>query len=268
MRSTTRRHFVSQILGSALAMSWARVFGATIPATKNNLCTLTPEQEEGPFYIGGEALRSNLIEDRPGIPLVLRIQLIDAKHCVPLQNASIEVWSCDASGEYSGFSSVPFGGPDHMPPPGKPHGAPPPGMPPHHAPSNQKTFLRGIQRTNTEGRLEFTTLYPGCYEGRVNHIHIKVRVADASVQGGRVAHTGQIFLPEQVSKAVLALKPYSEHRTKRTSLEEDHVFTREHGDTMMASVTPIDPASIGAGYIATISFGVDTDATPSPKFRE
>jgi protocatechuate 3,4-dioxygenase beta subunit len=261
---TPRRHFIFQALGSVVALACTRLSHALELAPPRPFCALTAEQEEGPFYIEDEALRSNLIEDRVGVPLILRVQLLDSKRCAPLKNAMMEIWSCDALGEYSGFSGMPSGGPPHGP---RPHAMPPDGMephepPPHHAPSNKKTFLRGMQRADAHGQLTFTTLYPGCYEGRVNHIHVKVRIADATEKVCRIVHTGQLFLPEQITKAVVAQKPYSDHRIKRTTLEEDHVFSRQHGDLVMASLTPIEQDSIAAGYSAKITFVVNPEAAP------
>ena len=36
-------------------------------------------------------------------------------------------------------------------------------------------FLRGYQVTDANGRVRFTTIYPGAYPGRAVHIHFKVR---------------------------------------------------------------------------------------------
>jgi len=50
--------------------------------------------------------------------------------------------------------------------------------------TEDKRFLRGIQRTDAKGVAVFQTVYPGWYSGRTVHIHVMVHV------GGNVVHTG------------------------------------------------------------------------------
>jgi len=267
MRSTysnSRRQFVLKALAGSLALSWLPAFAARKKkkAPPAPVCRLTAEQEEGPFYIKGEPLRSNLVEDREGIPLVLRVQLFDMQHCTPLKNASLEIWSCDASGEYSGYDGLHMGPPPEGmgPPPGMPphdHNGPPPGPPPHHTPDNEKTFLRGRQVSDEQGHVEFTTIYPGCYEGRVNHVHLKVRLAE----GDRVVYTGQLFFPELVTDAVLAMPPYSAHQIQRTRAADDMVFTGQHGEHSVMELEAVQPGVIGKGFIGTAAVGIDTSKT-------
>lgn len=249
-------------------------------AAEEPLCKLTPEQEEGPFYIPGEHLRSDLVEDRPGIPVELKIRLVNSEDCSVLRGASVEIWSCDAAGEYAGFAVMPEGGPagiagmpHQVPPAIRPEGAPggppagppdgpPHGPPPHMAPINQKTFLRGIQKTDGDGVVIFSTLYPGCYAGRTNHIHVKVRVANRD-GAGHVAHTGQIFFPEAMTTAVLATDPYSANHVRRTLLSEDMVYTKQNGAQSMAQLTNVKEKDFREGFFASVTFALDARATPA-----
>ena len=250
--SIARRQFVLKTLAGTLALSWLPAFAAKKKkAPRAPVCRLTAEQEEGPFYIQGEPLRSNLVEDREGVPLTLRVQLLDMQHCTPLKNASVEIWSCDANGEYSGYDSAHMGPPpDGVGPPPK---GMPPGPPPHHQPDNEKTFLRGRQHTDEQGRVEFATIYPGCYEGRVNHIHLKVRLSE----GDRIVYTGQLFFPEAVTDAVLALPPYSAHQIRRTRAAEDMVFTGQHGENSVMEIEAAQPGVIAKGFVGTATLGIN-----------
>ena len=134
----TRRGFL--VGGAALLAS-----GKAVPSTPS--CILVPEQEEGPYYIDDEKLRRDVTEDRPGVPLKLRIAVVDAARCVPLRNAAVDLWHCDALGVYSGFTASSFGGPG----PGGPDGGP--GRPPRMGPPGPQRerhvdatrFLRGVQ---------------------------------------------------------------------------------------------------------------------------
>ena len=74
------------------------------------------------------------------------------------------------------------------------------------------TFLRGTQFTDADGQVRFATIYPGWYQGRPVHIHLKVHDGGspgATYEGGHVSHTGQLFFAEDVSRQVMALAPYA-----------------------------------------------------------
>ena len=176
--------------------------------------TSTPEQEVGPYYIPDELLRSDIAEGRPGVPLELRLGLLDSRSCQPLANAAVDVWHCDALGlSYSGFTEQSlrgggpggpggrgFGGPAG--PGGRGCGGPPPdgemGPPPVNRPTDKQTFCRGIQISDRSGIVTFKTMFPGFYQGRTNHIHFKVRLdgeaAERTYKAGHTSHTGQISL--------------------------------------------------------------------------
>ena len=138
---------------------------------------LTPELTEGPYYVAGEKLRRDVTEGKPGTPLLLNLTVVNASTCKAVKNASVEIWHCDAGGVYSGAVA-----------------------------NNPGTnFLRGVQKTNAAGVATFKTIYPGFYQGRAVHIHVKVHV------GGKVVHTGQLFFPASVTNVV-----YKRRRTART----------------------------------------------------
>src|SRR5262245_48213159 len=107
--------------------------GSTVPD-----CVLTPEQEEGPFYIDLARARQDIVEDRPGMPLALAVTVVDSNTCKPIRDAAVDVWHCDALGVYSGEPSEG---------------------------SEGETYLRGIQLTGGDGLAEFATIYPGQYPG-------------------------------------------------------------------------------------------------------
>jgi hypothetical protein len=86
--------------------------------SSENACALTPELETGPFYIPSELVRQDIRESKPGVPLRLRIRVVDVTTCKPVKGAAVDIWHCDAAGVYSGYtSSNPdgFGGPGGPP---------------------------------------------------------------------------------------------------------------------------------------------------------
>jgi protocatechuate 3,4-dioxygenase beta subunit len=120
-------------------------------------------------------------------------------------------------------------------------------------------FLRGIQLTDGSGMAEFATIYPGWYQGRAIHIHLKVHA------GGQVVHTGQLFFPEEITARIAQLQPYVKHReTHLTTLDEDHVFEEEHGAAGMMTLNRVDAKSDSGGFVATVTLAVDPDASPEP----
>lgn len=250
----TRRGF---LVGGAAALASGRGLSSA-PS-----CTLVPEQEEGPYYIDDERLRRDIAEDKPGVALKLRIALVDAARCAPLPNAAVDIWHCDAMGVYSGFTSGGFGGPDGGPG-GPPPMGPPPGPgrmgpPPGRRKIDATRFLRGVQLTGPDGGVEFATIYPGWYLGRAIHIHLKVHLS------GHVSHTGQIFLPEEVTADVAKLTPYAARLpVHRTLQSEDHVFNGQRGAASMAGLSRLRSGSNADGFLATVTLAIDPQATPAP----
>jgi protocatechuate 3,4-dioxygenase beta subunit len=180
-------------------------------------CVLTPEQTEGPYYIPGEKYRRDITEGRPGVPLLLRLRVVDASTCKPVAGAAVDIWHADAVGVYSGFG----------------------------AGAKSKTFMRGIQKTAANGLARFRTVYPGWYRGRTVHIHVKVHV------GGNVVHTGQLYFPDSLTDKVFRRKPYSRrpHRTTRNA--SDFVFA-QGGRRSMLSLR-----KSGSAYVGAITMGVN-----------
>ena len=251
------------------------------------------EQEVGPFYVADELVRSAVAEDKAGLPLSLRIGVLDARSCAPLANAAIDLWHCDAMGLYSGYTTSNLGpppggrggpgGPGGVrggpPPDFGPNGpgGPPPGPPPGGpggggpgmgmSPTDKLTFLRGIQITDSSGVVGFQTVFPGFYQGRVNHIHFKVRIGGHAEQktyaAGHVSHTGQLFFPEELAVKLMAMEPYASHHIHRTTQAEDGVFNRQHGDMVIARIKQVRPDDVTAGFHAELTVAVDPTATPA-----
>jgi protocatechuate 3,4-dioxygenase beta subunit len=221
----TRRASLFRLLGLAAAAGGGAAWklqsadGAGPLAVSSGAvsCVLTPELTEGPFYVAGEMLRRNVITGKKGMPLLLKLSVLDVTNCRPIQNATVEIWHCDAKGVYSGAVA-----------------------------NNPGTnFLRGAQRTNAHGVATFQTIYPGWYPGRAVHIHVKVHV------GGDVVHTGQLFFPAAVTNAVYRTAPYRTHGTKPDVANASDAIFRNGGDKAMLKLT-----RNGAGYTGAVAMGV------------
>ncbi|CAL9468770.1 hypothetical protein SUDANB58_02808 [Streptomyces sp. enrichment culture] len=233
---------------------------------------LTSETTEGPYYIDADKIRQDITEDKEGIPLTLRIKVVDAETCKPLSGAAVDVWHCDALGIYSGYESMSTGGGGGAPtgaPTGAPSGPPPSGAPSgggggHEEPTDDERYLRGTWKTDRSGFVTFKTIFPGWYRGRCVHIHTKVHVdgawTDGGYEGGHTCHTGQFFFAEEAVLAAAEVAPYSTNTTERTTLTEDTIYDQSGTTGGLLKLT-YNKKDIAKGVLATITVGVDPDAT-------
>ena len=216
MDGLTRASLLRSAGAAAAVLGFGRLGGRDAFAGESVSCVLTPEQTEGPYYIAKEKLRRNITDGRPGTPLTLRLAVVDAKTCRPIKGAAVDIWHCDASGIYSGFG----------------------------AGRASRTFMRGIQRTNANGVATFKTVYPGWYQGRTVHIHVKVHVR------GNVVHTGQLYFPDRVTDAAYGKAPYTNRPNRDVRNVDDMVF-RNGGKRSLLSLR-----RNAAGYVGSIRMGV------------
>ena len=180
-------------------------------------CVLAPEQTEGPYYLDDHKVRRNITDGKPGVPLSLRLTVVDVSTCKPTKGAAVDIWHCDAGGVYSGTTVQD---------------------------TEDERFLRGIQRTDAKGIAVFRTIYPGWYSGRTVHIHAMVHL------GGNVVHTGQLYFPDKLTDAVYKRTPYSRRPNRTTRNAADSIF-RNGGSRSTLKLT-----KSGSGYVGTITVGV------------
>jgi protocatechuate 3,4-dioxygenase beta subunit len=214
-RKVDRREAIA-VLGAAGA---AFVAGCSLPSepsssggtssggSTNAACAATPTETAGPFPSLTDLVRSDIREGRSGTPLLLTLTVVNtSQNCAPLENAQVEIWQCDAAGNYSQYGT-----------------------------QAAQTYLRGIQTTNASGQVTFTTIYPGWYAGRATHIHIEV------TRNGRVLTTTQIAFPETTNAAVYTTGVYASRGSNPTSNRSDAIFQ----DSLASETATVsgDPAS-------------------------
>jgi protocatechuate 3,4-dioxygenase beta subunit len=213
-------------LRSAGGVGLAAVFGARAldllgdDAEAASTCLLTPEVTEGPYWVENRLTRRNITEGKPGVPVVIRFTVLNAKTCRPIQNADVEIWHCDAVGNYSAVNGA------------------------------TTRFLRGHQKSNSSGKAEFLTIFPGWYRGRTPHIHMKVYV------GGDTVHTGQVFFNEKITAAVYRQAPYASRGQYDTPHARDSIYREAGGST--AELKLARRTGGLRGYVGTIAIGVVT----------
>ena len=181
--TSTRRGFLTLASASAaglLQSGRAQAATDSTAASADDACILTPQSEEGPYYLDPKLVRADIAEGRPGVPLALRLRVIEAGSCTPIAGARVDIWHCDARGIYSAF-------------PGQGDS--------HNIDHTGKTFLRGTQMVDGNGWGTFKTIYPGWYAGRATHIHFKVFLDERTVL------TGQTFFPEALNEYIYGNVP-------------------------------------------------------------
>ncbi len=195
-----------------------------------DVCILTPEAVQGPFYFDPRLVRADITEARPGAPLELTLQIVEAEGCAGVGGARVDIWQCDGLGVYSGYARQETGS------------------------TEGQTFLRGTQVANGAGEVAFTTIYPGWYPGRTPHIHFKVLLDDANVV------TGQLYFPDPVTERIYAtLPPYNERKGERDTFNAtDFIFKRQGGADTLLTVT-----EAGGAFRASLVIGIKREGRPA-----
>jgi protocatechuate 3,4-dioxygenase beta subunit len=255
-------------VGLAAIGGQAAFAGGPVPvAEAAAACALTSESIEGPYYLDYLLMRRNVVEDRAGVRLTLDLRVIDSVTCRPLRGAGVEIWHCDALGVYSGYTATGPGIPPSGPPPS---GPPPSGPPPggggggHATPTDDLTYLRGIQVSDHNGYVTFATIVPGWYAGRAVHIHTKVHtdgtVTPSGYSGGHTCHTGQLYFAEALTGKLADIQPYATNATTRTTLDADGIYDGSGATGGLLSLR-YDPRHVARGVRAALTVSVDPGAT-------
>lgn len=163
-----------------------------------------------------------------GVPLTVQLNLVDvASSCAPLAGRAVYLWHCTRDGSYSLYS----GG------------------------HTQENYLRGVQVSDENGVVRFSTIFPGCYSGRWPHIHFQVYdslddALDDSVTGDH-GLVSQLALPAEACEQVYGVAAgyaASVNHFAGVSLASDNVFGNDGAVRQLATVE----GSVGDGFVATL----------------
>ena len=225
--------------------------GTTTTTTPTaSTCAVIPEETGGPYPADGTntnggsiinvlnqsgVVRSDIRSSfngasgvAAGVPLTIKLQLVNANaSCASLAGYAIYLWHCDRDGLYSLYSS---------------------GV-------TAQNYLRGVQETDSSGGLSFTTIFPGCYAGRMPHVHFEVypSLARAASASNRIK-TSQFTFPLATLNEVYAASGYtaSVRNLAQISYATDNVFS-DGTSLQMAGVT----GNATEGYVVTLTIGVN-----------
>ncbi|MFB7931857.1 intradiol ring-cleavage dioxygenase [Streptomyces sp. NPDC056039] len=225
---------------------------ATSSASSGTCMELMSSVTEGPYYLDGALVRKNITEGKSGVPLTLRLTVVDATDgCTPVPGAAVEIWHCDAWGYYSGYTTANPGGSA-------------PAESEDGSTANDKTYLRGYQVANAGGVVKFETIVPGWYTPRTCHIHLKVHTGgakeDGTYEGGKVNYTGQLFFDDEIAESIFALEPYSKHTGSYTKLADDMVYDGGGASSGLLTLKAVHKKDPSKGYKGFLTLGIDPDA--------
>lgn len=171
-----------------------------------------------------------------GLQLDLELILVNADGCTPLAGHAVYIWHCDVSGLYSLYDTP------------------------------EANYLRGVGVSDAEGKVRFTTIFPGCYDGRWPHIHFEVfETVEKAVSGDASLLTAQIAMPEAESAAVYAADGRYSNGTRnlgRITLATDNVF-RDNSDEQIVQQTAVLQGDTTGGFVGTVTIPIDFTAERS-----
>jgi protocatechuate 3,4-dioxygenase beta subunit len=201
-------------------------------------CSTIPQETAGPYpgdgTNGANALtltgivRSDITPSltsskvAAGIPLTVTLTIVKGSSCEPAVGYAVYIWHCDRDGNYSMYSN---------------------GV-------TADSYLRGVQVTDANGQVSFTTIWPACYSGRWPHIHFEVYTnVTAATSGNNKVSVSQLAMPKAQCDEVFATTGYSQSVTNlgQISLATDMVFS--DGATQE---TPTVTGSTADGYVASL----------------
>ncbi|GGB36133.1 hypothetical protein GCM10011380_26880 [Sphingomonas metalli] len=224
----------------------------TATATATSGCIVDPSETAGPYPGDGtntaSGSTSNVLtasgivrsDIRPsfiasttvatGVAMTLTLTLVDVNAaCAPLANFAVYLWHCDRQGHYSLYTAA------------------------------AESYLRGVQVTDAYGQVTFTTIFPGCYDGRWPHMHFEIFSSLTNATSGRYAVlTSQFAMPASVCGIVYAdsaTYPSSASNFAAISLPRDNVFG-DNSAAQLAQQTPAFTANASGGYAATALIGI------------
>ena len=223
--------------------------GSTGSTGGSAVCSVIPEETGGPYPgdgtnrnasgVANALVLSGIVRSdirasvagasgiAAGVPLTIRLKIENvAQGCAAAAGATVYLWHCTREGDYSMYTTSIVG----------------------------ENYLRGVQEADSEGYVTFTTIFPGCYDGRMPHVHFEVypTLAKATSAANRIK-TSQFAFPNAIASEAYTSSGYSKSvsNLSRISFATDNVFS--DGTTLqMADVT----GTASQGYTATLTVGV------------
>jgi len=222
--------------------------GSSGSSGSSGTCAVSAEETQGPYPADGSntidgtvsnalaltgIVRSDITTSfgsmsgtAGGVPVTLELTLVNTNSsCAALDGYAIYVWHCSREGVYSLYGAT------------------------------DQNWLRGVQPTDASGVATFKTIFPGCYSGRMPHIHIEVyRSETTATSYTNKLKTTQLAFPTDVCTTVYTTASgytSSEANFTQISFATDNVFS-DGTSTEMATVT----GNVTDGYTVALQLGI------------
>ena len=250
--STSATSTTSASSGGTTTSTTSSTTSTSASGGQNGQCTVVPAETAGPFPGDGSnttpGTTSNILTSsgvvrgdvRPsfintttvatGVRVDLTITVVNVNaSCARIAGYAVYLWQCDRNGNYSLYD-----------------------LP-------NESYLRGVQVTDANGQVTFTTVFPGCYAGRYPHMHFEVFSSLTNATAGRFAVlTSQLVMGQTVSAQIYAdttTYPGSASRFASLAISNDSVFG-DNTPAQISAMTPIFEGAPGAGYTAAVTVGI------------
>ncbi|MEO7767377.1 MAG: hypothetical protein ABIS01_08125 [Ferruginibacter sp.] len=182
---------------------------------------ITPAVPEGPYYKDEHLNRVDITEGKKGITIDYIFKVED-KNCHPIKDAVVDIWQCDAEGHYSDFKQEN---------------------------TYNQTWLRGYQKTDTNGECRFTSIFPGWYPNRLTHLHAKVHTNDKNVL------TTNLFFKKDIENEIYKSPFYSKGPNPLSILDDYELSVDKNTvrhDTLVMTVAKDGNGNLIASYTIAI----------------
>ena len=166
-----------------------------------------------------------------GVQLDMQLQLVNVNdNCTPISGYALYLWHCDATGQYSLYDTT------------------------------DRNYLRGVGISDENGIVKFTSIFPGCYNGRWPHMHFEVFASPEDIATGRdsllISQTSFNQSDcETVYNARSDIYTNGIRNLGRQSLARDMIF-RDSSDAQMEQRTMIVTGDPTNGYTGTVTIGL------------
>jgi protocatechuate 3,4-dioxygenase beta subunit len=220
------------VLGASVTAAALAACGSS-PKEASNATAEIPDETAGPFPGDGSngpnalaesgVVRSDITASfgdasgvAEGIPTMVELTLLDvAAGGKPLAGAAVYLWHCNMGGQYSMYEADVAG----------------------------ENYLRGVQESDDDGRVTFTTIFPAAYAGRWPHMHFEVYESlEAATSAGSRLKTSQLALPKDICDLVYATPGYEQsvQNLAQTSLDTDMVFSDGYAGQLATTAGTVD----------------------------
>lgn len=233
------------VLVTAQDGATSKTYTVAVTRSAAGTCSVIPEETSGPYPADGSTASNNTYNvlalagivrsdirnsigsatQVGGVPLTINLTLNNVNSsCAPISGYAIYLWHCTREGVYSVYN----------------------------ASNVSENYLRGVQTTDANGKVSFTSIFPGCYSGRMPHMHFEVypSLAKATNASNKVK-TSQLAFPTDVCNTVYSTASgYSASVSNFSSISfaTDNVFNDGYS-LEMTSLT----GSVAAGYVANVT---------------